>query len=56
MKERNLTRREFLKAGSIVTAGAIFMNSPIEYFAGQGSKAKVVLIRNEKVFGCQWKS
>ena len=49
MKEGNLTRREFLKAGSIVTAGAMFMNSPIEYFARQSDKSRVILIRNEKV-------
>ncbi len=49
MKKGNFTRREFLKAGSIVTAGAMFMNNPIEYFAKQSSKSRVVLIRNEKV-------
>ncbi|RJQ59023.1 MAG: DUF362 domain-containing protein [Stygiobacter sp.] len=49
MKERNLTRRDFLKAGSLAAAGAMFVNYPLDYFAKPNEKSKVILIRNEKV-------
>jgi hypothetical protein len=55
MKEGNLTRREFLRAGSIVTAGAIFMNNPLDYFAKQNDKTRVVLIRNQNVLDAEGK-
>ena len=49
MKEGNLTRRDFLKAGSLAAAGAMFVNYPLDYFAKPNEKSKVILIRNEKV-------
>ncbi|MDP2037860.1 MAG: twin-arginine translocation signal domain-containing protein, partial [Ignavibacteria bacterium] len=45
----NLTRRDFLKAGSLAAAGAMFVNYPLDYFAKPNEKSKVILIRNEKV-------
>lgn len=49
MKVKNLTRREFIKAGTIAAAGAMVVSSPLKYFAKPTEKSKVVLIRNEKV-------
>ncbi|MEW6653885.1 MAG: hypothetical protein AB1394_10515 [Bacteroidota bacterium] len=50
MKYQNLTRRDFIRTGSIAAAGAIAVNTPLKYFAKQPGKSKVILIRNEKVF------
>ncbi|KAF0151579.1 MAG: hypothetical protein FD143_1712 [Ignavibacteria bacterium] len=50
MKEQSLTRREFIKTGTIAAVGAIVVNSPLKFFAMQTVKSKVVLIRNENVF------
>lgn len=51
MRERNLTRRDFLKTGAMAAAaGAVMMNQPLELFAKQESKTRVVLIRNANVF------
>ena len=55
MKERNLTRRDFLKAGSLAAAGAMFVNYPLDYFAKPNEKSKVILIRNEKVLDANGK-
>ena len=55
MKERNLTRRDFLKAGSLAAAGAMFVNYPLDYFARPNEKSKVILIRNEKVLDANGK-
>lgn len=51
MRERNLTRRDFLKTGAMAAAaGAVMMNHPLELFAKQEAKTRVVLIRNANVF------
>lgn len=51
MRKRNLTRRDFLKTGAMAaTAGAVMMNHPLELFAKQEAKTRVVLIRNANVF------
>ncbi len=51
MKERNLTRRDFLKTGAMAAAaGAVMMNHPFELLAKQQTKTRVVLVRNPNVF------
>ena len=48
MKERALTRREFLKdAASAAVAGALYLNSPSPLFSESGEKTRVVLIRDK---------
>ena len=50
MAIKNLTRREFLKTGTLaVAAGALFTNLPNELFGQSNSKTRVVLIRNKDV-------
>jgi hypothetical protein len=48
MKERALTRREFLKdAATAAVAGALYLNSPVSLFSGTGEKSRVVLVRDK---------
>ena len=50
MANKNLTRREFLKTGTLaVAAGTLFINLPNELFGQSNSKTRVVLIRNKDV-------
>ena len=50
MANKNFTRREFLKTGTLaVAAGALFTNLPNELFGQSNSKTRVVLIRNKDV-------
>ena len=50
MKERNFTRRDFLKTGAMAAAAsAVYMNSPMKLFGMDESKTRVVLIRNNNV-------
>jgi len=50
MANKNLTRREFLKTGTLAAAaGALFTNLPNELFGQSNSKTRVVLIRNKDV-------
>jgi hypothetical protein len=56
MKERNLTRREFIRAGSMAAAAsAVLMNNSFDLFAKQNAKTRIVLIRNEKVLNAEGK-
>jgi hypothetical protein len=56
MKERNLTRREFIKAGSMAAAAsAVLINSPLDLLAKQNTKTRVVLIRNQNVLSAEGK-
>lgn len=55
MELKNLTRREFIKTGSIAAAGAMVVGSPLNYFAMRSDKSKVVLIRNKKVLSAEGK-
>lgn len=49
MKSKNLTRREFIKAGSMAAAATLFVNYPQSVLAQQQSKSRVVLIRSKDV-------
>jgi hypothetical protein len=50
MADKNLTRREFLKTGTLaVAASTLVMNVPIDLFGQTDSKTRVVLIRNKDV-------
>jgi len=50
MANKNLTRREFLKTGTLaVAASSLAMNVPIDLFGQTDSKTRVVLIRNKNV-------
>lgn len=50
MVDKNFTRREFLKTGTMAIAASTFlMNRPMEMFRKTDSKARVVLIRNKNV-------
>jgi hypothetical protein len=50
MVDKNLTRREFLKTGTMaVAASTLAINIPIEVLGQTGSKARVVLVRNKEV-------
>jgi hypothetical protein len=50
MADKNLTRREFLKTGTLaVAASSLAMNVPIDLFGQTDSKTRVVLIRNKDV-------
>jgi hypothetical protein len=52
MANKNFTRREFLKTGTLaVAAGALFTNLPNELSGQSNSKTRVVLIRNKDVLG-----
>jgi len=52
MKDKALTRRDFLKAGATAAfAGTLFMHYPDELFAGAGKKSRVVLVRDADVLG-----
>jgi hypothetical protein len=53
--KRNLTRREFIKAGSLAAAGALLVNYPLDCIAKPSGKSKVILIRNEKVLDANGK-
>lgn len=47
MSERNFTRREFIKTGSMaVAAGTLLANYPEKLFGSAADKSRVVLIRN----------
>lgn len=51
MSSNNLTRRDFLKSGSMAAAaGTIMLSFPNSFFAYTNSKTPVVLIRNKNVF------
>jgi len=48
MKEKNFTRRDFLKTGAIAAAAsAFYVNSTMKFFGMNESKTRVVLLRNE---------
>ena len=50
MADKNLTRREFLKTGSMaIAASTLLINLPDELFGQTDSKTRVVLIRNKDV-------
>ena len=50
MADKNLTRREFLKTGTMaVAASTLLMNAPIDLFGQSDSKSRVILIRNKNV-------
>ncbi|MFH1195703.1 MAG: DUF362 domain-containing protein [bacterium] len=50
MIDKNLTRREFLKTGTMaVAASTLLMNAPMDLFGQADSKTRVVLIRNKNV-------
>ena len=50
MADKNFTRREFLKTGTMALAVSTFlMNRPVEMFGKTDSKSRVVLIRNKNV-------
>lgn len=52
MSPKNLTRREFIKTGSLAAAaGTFLLNNPKSLFALQDEKSRVVLIRNKNVLG-----
>lgn len=52
MPTKNLTRREFIKTGTMAAAaGTFLLNNPKSLFATQEEKSRVVLIRNKKVLG-----
>ncbi|MDQ7816485.1 MAG: DUF362 domain-containing protein [Melioribacteraceae bacterium] len=49
MSPKNLTRREFIKAGTIAAAGALMINYPQSLFGKIDPKSRVILIRNRNV-------
>ncbi len=50
MSTKNLTRREFIKTGSLAAAaGTFILNNPRALFAAPEEKSRVVLIRNKSV-------
>ena len=49
MKQRNLNRRDFLKAGTLAAGAALLINFPQAIFSKTNQKTKVVLIRNKTV-------
>ena len=49
MKQRNLNRRDFLKAGTLAASAALLINFPQAIFSKTNQKTKVVLIRNKTV-------
>lgn len=52
MSPKNLTRREFIKTGTLAAAaGTFILNNPNSLFAATEEKSRVVLIRNNNVLG-----
>jgi len=49
MSPKNLTRREFIKAGTIAAAGTLIINYPQSLFGKIDLKSRVILIRNRNV-------
>ncbi len=50
MENKNLTRREFIKTGTMAAAaGTFLMHSPISVFGQSSKKSRVILIRKEQV-------
>lgn len=49
MKQRNLNRRDFLKAGTLAASAALLINFPQAIFSKTNQKTKVVLIRDKTV-------
>lgn len=50
MSSKNLTRREFIKTGSLaVAAGTLLINYPESLFGRIDSRSRVILIRNQNV-------
>jgi hypothetical protein len=49
MENKDLSRREFLKTGTLAAAAALFVNNPVLNFAGTEEKTNVVLIRDMNV-------
>lgn len=49
MEKKDLSRREFLKTGTLAATAALLVNSPLMSFAATDEKTSVVLIRNLNV-------
>lgn len=49
MKQKNLSRRDFLKTGTLAASAALFMKFPQPLFSQTNPKTKVVLIRDKAV-------
>lgn len=49
MKQKNLSRRDFLKTGTLAASAALFMKFPQPLFSQTNQKTKVVLIRDKAV-------
>jgi len=49
MKPKNLSRRDFLKAGSLAATATLFMNYPKSLWGQSASKTRIVLIRDSNV-------
>jgi len=49
MSPKNLTRRDFIKAGTLATAGAFLLNNSQSIFGAQQTKSRVILIRDQNI-------
>lgn len=49
MSPKNLTRREFIKTGTLATTGALLLSNSKSIFGTQKKKSRVVLIRDQNV-------
>ncbi len=51
MKGKEITRRDFIKTGTLAATAALIMNKPVLNFAAENGKSRVVLIRDLNVLG-----